>query len=212
MADACKAITAAAAADLLEDDEPVELDLSPGLSTGEIEQLAATHGGLPDALRAVLSVAAGFDGPVEVDFTGESMAFGLDELFDRPLPIATDGFGNHWVLELDDGRVWFVGHDPPVLVLQSCDLDHFVESVLNMWQPGRPTDIDWVHDDRAMAIWTDRHQVASAGGTGSGARDHPFDLRRAEVGEGLTWGGDNGAIVVARDPSASVFSPVPEAS
>jgi SMI1 / KNR4 family (SUKH-1) len=99
----------------------------------EIEKLEAELGvPLPAEFRALLE-----QGPVaeedtlEIDLTGRSFSVGLEELFPAGLPIAADGFGNFWLLDLTPDAAWpvpvfFLCHDPPVVLYQSADLDAFL--------------------------------------------------------------------------------------
>jgi len=55
----------------------------------------------------------------EVDFSGEHAFFEFEALTPAGIPIAADGFGNFWVVDIaEDGlwsRVLFICHDPPAV-------------------------------------------------------------------------------------------------
>ncbi|MEV4052021.1 SMI1/KNR4 family protein [Amycolatopsis sp. NPDC049688] len=127
---------------------------------------------------------------VRVELSGEELcftedAFGVDLTGLAPdgLPIATDGFGNHWVVDVRDGRaaeVLFIAHDPPVVLLQARSLGDF----LVLWfetglDPDEGGPLDAVHE-AANAIW----------------RRPPdrWDARTAEPGTGIPWAGPHAAV------------------
>lgn len=85
-----------------EDGEPIELELGPAMSLGELEALEGSLGvPLPTEMREALAFARSIEGPLDlIDFTGEPFAFEAPELFPRGVPIASDGFGNFWVADL----------------------------------------------------------------------------------------------------------------
>jgi hypothetical protein len=85
-----------------EDGEPVSLQVSPPLQISEIDAVQDRAGQLlPIELRTLLAFCSGIDGCLDgIDFTGESMSFEQKEIFPNGLPIARDGFGNFWVLDL----------------------------------------------------------------------------------------------------------------
>jgi cell wall assembly regulator SMI1 len=103
-----------------EDGKEVEFELAPALPRADIERLAAELGvPLSRELRALLERTAGIDGgPLEtIDFTGQSLSFGDPDTFPTGLPIAGDGFGNFWVLDLtpDDADTAPVSHEACVV-------------------------------------------------------------------------------------------------
>lgn len=107
-----------------EDGYRVELELLPGLKAEEIEQFARS---LPcpvsDELRELLAYCRGFAGAgVDVvDFTGRGFSWESRDIFPHAVPVASDGAGNFWVVDLTPestafGPVYFVCHDPPVIL------------------------------------------------------------------------------------------------
>lgn len=86
-----------------EDGGPVTLELLPPLTSGEMDALQQQVGqSLPEELRSLLAFCSGIDGAFleGIDFTGTGMSFEPQEVFPSGLPIASDGYGNHWVLDL----------------------------------------------------------------------------------------------------------------
>jgi hypothetical protein len=112
------------------------VELRPPLAESAIGELAEEVGApLPAELRELLGVTAGTDEPVELDFTGQSLSFGDEDIFPACHPFAGDGSGNHWVLDLtsastERAAVFFACHDPPVVVYEAPDLAHFLRDVL----------------------------------------------------------------------------------
>src|SRR5260221_2324043 len=143
-----------------EDGEPVALELSLALRSDQIDSLQKQVGQpLPEELRTVLSFCSGIDGCLDgIDFTGASMAFEHRELFPNGLPIARDGLGNFWVLDLTpqttkSAPVFFDCHDAPVVLYQSADVASFVSEVFRMSTPPHKSLVDDVHEDRLFDVW-----------------------------------------------------------
>jgi hypothetical protein len=68
------------------------------------------------------------------------MAFEQKEVFPNGIPIARDGFGNFWVLDLTPqtaktAPVFFACHDAPVILYQSSDIASFLTEVFRMSTP-----------------------------------------------------------------------------
>ena len=159
------------------------------------------------ALKISLAFSRGFEnGPVEsVDFSG-LMDFGMEEVFPCAIPIAHDGFGNYWVVDLTSGsRAWapifYVCHDPAVIVFQSASLAEFIEELLRLGNPPYKSALDEVHETATFAIWNDLPGMRAAGefhnaedtalrefAEGLGGDWLIADLRNAAVGDGFPWG------------------------
>ncbi|HEX4525965.1 MAG TPA: SMI1/KNR4 family protein, partial [Gaiellaceae bacterium] len=190
------------------DGKEVELELAPALEAAEIERVAAEAGvPLPRELRILLEQTAGIDGgPLQaIDFTGRSFSFGAPETLLWALPIAGDGFGNFWILDLtpDDvetAPVFFASHDPPVILYQSPDIGRFLDEAFRMLVPPHASAVDDVHEDRLFNVWRDNpgtldHPAALASDEPLRAfaaeLDERFtfvDLRSCPVGMGFSWG------------------------
>ena len=190
-----------------DDGEPIQLDLLPPLSDIELNDFRARLPcDLPQHIAELLKYCRGFDGSAadEVDFLGE-LPFGHTEIFPHGLPIASDGFGNFWVIDLnpdssDFGPVYFACHDPPVIALQSTSLSGFLKDLLRL-DDQEGSVIDFVHDEATASIWRD--DPAAVPHSDALTSDDPIlrdlarrvtdqffivDLRDADVGEGFSWG------------------------
>jgi hypothetical protein len=216
-----------------EDGNTVELGLAPPLSDAELEELAERVGiAIPAELEQLLRRCRGLDGLLEqVDFSGETLdGFGLEGVFPHPLPIAHDGFGNYWVLDLASGTsraapVYFACHDAPVLLYQGPDLAHFTRELIRMNVPPHASAIDDVHEDRLFEVWRKNPgTVSRAEALASSDRelrafaetlDDRFtvvDLRDAKVGMGFSWGRHGPRTIVRRHGSLPVFASAPPES
>jgi cell wall assembly regulator SMI1 len=190
-----------------EDGNEVELELHRGLTAAEIDELQAEVGApLPRELRALLEHTSGIDGVLEtIDFTGRSFSLGAEEIFPAALPIAHDGFGNHWVLDLmpeetATAAVFFACHDAPVVLYQSPDLGHFLHETFRMLVPPHASLVDDVHEDRLFKVWRENPGTLDRAAALAGdeqlrefaaSLDDTFtfvDLREPEIGMGFSWG------------------------
>jgi SMI1 / KNR4 family (SUKH-1) len=199
--------TAMAAGLVDEDGDDVQLTLRPALTEPELSALRAQYPvPLPAELVALLSVTRGVDGLLDLDLTGASHSVEPAELMPAGLPVAADGFGNFWLLDLtpdttDVAPVFFLGHDPAVLLYQAPDLATFVDEALRRFEPPHASLVDDVHDDRLQHVWQRRPgaiaQVDALSSTDVALRDFAqtlddawtlVDLRQRQVGTGVAWG------------------------
>lgn len=149
--------------------DPVKLVMLPALSPAEIEAFARELPcPLPSEVQELLRACSGFEGGAAdvVDFTGRSCSFEPESVFPRGLPIAADGFGNFWVVDLAaDSRGWgpiyFACHDPPIILYESPNLAHFLEELFHCSQPPHWSLIDEVRDDRIFDVWRSNPGVCS---------------------------------------------------
>lgn len=191
------------------DGAPSPLELEPGLSDTEIDRLAATLPcPLTDDVRALLKLCSGFrDSPLEiVDFTGRDCDYGDDTIFPYGHPIAADGYGNFWVVDLLPGSthwgpIYFACHDAPVILYQSATLSDFLTELFRFGQPPHKSLIDDVHEDRLFNVWgLNPGVIEHADALVSNDRElrtfaqqlgptfQIIDLRNAPIGMGFSWG------------------------
>jgi len=188
--------------------ESSDLTLLPPPRDDAVEALEAElRVPLPSHLRLLLKRAGGIDGTRlgTIDFTCRSFDVELGDIFPSGLPIADDGSGNHWVLDLTPDAavapVFYAAHDPPVVLLESPDLGHFLTEVVAKTDRSRTSLIDEVRDDRPFRVWrtnpsaVDRATALEQGDDEVRAfaaeLDERFaiiDLRRPEIGMGFAWG------------------------
>ena len=191
-----------------EDGNKETITLLPPLTEEELARLALLLPcPLPPDARELLTFARGFEGG-----TVESMDLGglmepiFEEIFPCGLPIAHDGYGNYWVLDLVStstvwGPVFFLCHDAPVVVYQCPDVATFIRDLLVMAEPPHSGPIDEVHEGHMRRIWKENpgallRDEALASPDDAVRRfaadltpEHWIvDLRSARTGDGFSWG------------------------
>jgi cell wall assembly regulator SMI1 len=186
----------------------VAINLTAPLASEQIDSLQKEVGlPLPEELRSLLAFCSGIDGCLGlIDFTGSTMSFGQEEVFPNGLPIAADGFGNFWVLDITPNTtqvapVFFACHDAPVILYQSADMASFLAEVFRMNTPPHKSLVDDVHDDRLFEVWRKNpgviDQSTAATSTDSALRAFAaglpehfqiVDLRSVDPGMGFSWG------------------------
>jgi cell wall assembly regulator SMI1 len=210
-----------------EDGDPAPLELDPPLSDGDIEAFEAQIPcSLPDDVRDLLRLCKGFaGGPVDiVDFTGADCSFEQRELLPYGLPIAGDGYGNFWVIDLLPtsgafGPIYFACHDPPIFLYQSQTLDEFLVELFKLGVPPHKSLIDDVHEDRLHDVWRSNPgvlsheqclQSADAGlcdfASQLGDTFQYVDMREVPVGFGFSWGRYGPRTVVKRHGDVRIFA------
>jgi hypothetical protein len=191
-----------------EDQNVYEIKLLPPLNPDELDQLRATLPcPLPDEVKELLSYCRGFDGILEsIDFSGLSGGFGMEEIFPHAVPIAHDGFGNYWIVDLTKdsttwGPIFFACHDAPAIVFQTDSLSHFINEVLRLGNPPWKSEIDDVESIHVRRIWKENpgmltyeqcmqsgDKVLTAFAETLGSAFLYIDLRNAKTGDGFSWG------------------------
>jgi cell wall assembly regulator SMI1 len=189
-----------------QDGDQIVPEFGPPLSSDEILELRAEIGmPLPRELEAVLAETRSIDGMEQIDFTGRTMDVELSEISPSGLPIATDGFGNFWFLDLtpddaDTVPVFFHCHDPPVVVYQGPSLGDFLRELVRLYEPPHESAVRDVHDEAVFDVFRTNpgvidHAAALAGDDELRAFatsiDETFelvDLRTPRIGAGFSWG------------------------
>jgi hypothetical protein len=191
-----------------EDGEVDRLSLLPGLTSRELEQLAQRLPcPIPTEVHDLLAFTRGFEnGPLEsVCFAGMHEIFDFPEIFPHPLTIAHDGFGNYWVVDLHAhstqwGPILYVCHDPPVIVMQSGTLQHFIKEVSRLANPPHASELNDVHEQATSLIWAKNpgatpatelrestDETLRAFATSLDDSCFVVDLRAAKLGDGFSW-------------------------
>ena len=179
------------------------------MSKEELDDFARSLPAPPDDdARELLAFCSGIDGMLDqIDFSGRTLQGAFEaEFVPYGLPIAHDGFGNYWVIDLQPecgnwGPIYFCCHDAPVMLLQASTLQQFVHEVVKMYTPPNRSLIDDVHEDRLFDVWRKNpgiisraEAIASAENdirTFAAGLDSDFeiiDLRNAPVGMGFSHG------------------------
>lgn len=188
-----------------------EFTLLPPLAADELRALQDhIPCPIPQEMIELFSFARGFEAPWSepIDLSGKfyGFGFGLDWIFPHGLIIATDGFGNDWVVDLTSesktwGPIFYACHDAPVIVHQTDDVAHFVSEVIRFGNAPWRSEIDDVHEKLADRIWRNnpgvlRHAACLASND-EALRDFAssldetwefIDLRSPKLGDGFAWG------------------------
>lgn len=143
-----------------EDEEEYQVELKEGLSDAQIDALAENlpTSQIPNEIRELLKFSSGFEfyGLDEVTFDGVGQ-FGFEEIFPNSVQLAGDGFGNFWVLDIDKngkwGSVFYVCHDPAVIVKHSDDLTQFIEHINDFGKNGNKSNLELIQEKVVMDIW-----------------------------------------------------------
>lgn len=200
------------------------LTLRPGLEPTAIDRFAARLGApLPPEIRELLEYSQGFDFPPvdRLDFCGRG-AFGYPHIFPCGLTLAGDGFGNTWIVDIDPatgewGPVFFVSHDPPVVVLQSPDVGSFLKELFELGRPRRVSALERVRGNATAAVWRYRDGAIpradavrsddpelKAFAASLGQESEVFDLRVFK--EGLGFAIDSAEKTVRRHGALRIFA------
>lgn len=191
-----------------EDGDIDDIKLLPPLTDIELDKLQQKLPcRIPDEARELLSYCRGFDGVLEsIDFSGLDGGFGMEEIFPYALPIAHDGFGNYWIIDLTKestnwGPIFFACHDAPVIVFQTASFAHFIEEVIRFGNPPWKSEIDDVHEEHHHRIWKQNpgmmtyEQCLQSGdddiavfAESLGQQYLFIDLRNPKIGDGFSWG------------------------
>lgn len=192
-----------------EDGQEEILRLSSPLSDSELQRLRdRLPCALPGEVERALRVSRGFEnGPLDwFDFSGLFEESILPELFPHAVTLGGDGFGNYWVVDLTPdstsfGPVFYLCHDPPVVVYQADQIREFVEELLALANPPHRSAIDAVHEEHSFRIWSETPGTIPASECRDSADDELraftvglddryviIDLRTARIGDGFAWG------------------------
>ena len=220
-------IRRAQAGTLIDEDGNVDtLELLPGLSKRELQDFAdRVPCRIPPEIAELLGACRGFYGTVEqVEFTGRDLAFAFEAAFPYGFPIAADGFGNFWIVDLHPGStvwgpIYFACHDAPVILYQADSLEQFVEELFRMFEPPHQSLVDDVHEDRLANVWRTNPEVLSyeeclrsedpilsAFARELDERFQIIDLRQAKPGDGFSWGRYGPRTQIRRFGTHAVFA------
>ncbi len=188
-----------------EDGERFSINLKAGLDEEEITAFEyRLPGKLPTEIRALLEFSSGFEFYIfNVTFTG-SGDFGFEELVRNPIMLTDDGSGNFWVLEVSDngiwGKVYYVCHDPPVLVKHSENLTQFLQHLHDYGQNWSKSHFDIIYEHTVWKLDKESNYLTLEDAMNS--KDDELiaftsklagdfliaDLRGKPLGSGFEWG------------------------
>ncbi|HEY9045933.1 MAG TPA: SMI1/KNR4 family protein [Ohtaekwangia sp.] len=192
-----------------EEGDVYQLELKPGLTDAQIDAFAAKlpGGKIPEDIRELLKYTSGFAVNSlleEVIFTGTD-EFGFEEFFPYTVSLAGDGLGNFWVVSIDEnghwGNIYFVCHDPAVIVKHSDNLAQFLFHIDESGKRGDKSHHDIVHEKTVWKIWREEPGLTDKA-TAINSEDETLrqfaaslpdnyfiaDLRNKPIGAGFAWG------------------------
>ncbi|RXK57789.1 SMI1/KNR4 family protein [Lacibacter luteus] len=143
-----------------EDGDEYKIELREGLTDNEIELLAQRlpTGQIPNDVRELLRFTKGFEfyGIDEITFDGVGQ-FGFENIFPYSVQLGHDGFGNFWILDIDSkgiwGNVFYVCHDPAVVVKQSDNLAQFINHIDEYGRDIENSNLNTIHEKTVFDIW-----------------------------------------------------------
>jgi len=191
-----------------EDGDEYQVVLKEGLNSQEIDNLAKQLplGHIPGDIKELLKFASGFEFSLIDEVTFDAVGqFAFENVFPHSVQLAGDGFGNFWILDVDNkgnwGNVFYVCHDPAVIVKHSEDLAEFIKHVDEFGRLGSQSHLDIVHEKTVLNIWSNKNgfiELAQARSSSDTTLKNfatrlpdnyvVADLRNKSNGEGFAWG------------------------
>jgi hypothetical protein len=168
-----------------EDGDIYKVGLFDGMGDNEIEsfrnQLPSKY--LPIEMEELLRYCKGFDflplEEIQFDILGD---FGFEEIFPYSIQLARDGLGNFWVLDIDSkgnwNSVYYVCHDPAVIVKHSENLTDFIKHIDEFGLKGDKSNLDIIHEKTVIEIWGKKVGIMERN-----ERDYNFENERIELPE-----------------------------
>jgi len=139
-----------------------------GLTDSEIELLKEQFPSnyIDSEIIEILKETRGWDGygpeMVYFDSIGHD---GFWELSANSLTLGHDGLGNHWILDLSENgkanKVFFVCHDPAVFVVNSQNLNEYLNHLLEFYESPDKCYLNEVQDKTVMTIWDENNFCSS---------------------------------------------------
>ncbi|MBO9152393.1 SMI1/KNR4 family protein [Chitinophaga sp. GCM10012297] len=200
-----------------EDGEEYSIELQPGLSDEEINALRQRLPGnfIPAEIEELLRFAGGFEFYAMEEGRFDSLEFGMEDLFPHAIQLCGDGFGNFWIVDINAsgewGPVYYVCHDPAVLVKHSNNLAEFIAHLDEYGRLLEKSHLDQVHEKIVFDIWETKNGIMEQYEKDPGfppefIRTLPklfmiADLTNAPNGAGFAWGkyGPNTRIIRFED-------------
>jgi len=139
------------------------IELLDGMTSEEIakykKRLPNNH--LPTEIEELLRFCIGFDfyglESVRFDTYGH---FGFEEMFPNSVPLTADGDGNFWILDIDNkgnwNSVYYVCHDPAVIVKHSENLREFIEQIEEFVIKGSESTLETIREQTSTEIWREK--------------------------------------------------------
>jgi hypothetical protein len=192
---------------ITEDGDEYKIEPLPGLTDDEINRLCRLlpTERIPDEYIELLKFTKGFEF-YGVDVTFDCIGqFGFENIFPYSVQVGHDGFGNFWIVDVDSkgnwGAVFYVCHDPAVVVKHSDNLSQFIHHLDEHGKNAENSNLQIIHDKIVFQIWksnTGFTDLTTAKNTNdfvlkqftSSLPDNFViaDLRNKQNKEGFAWG------------------------
>jgi len=190
------------------DGEEFGIILKEGLSDYQIDQLAAQlpAAQIPRDIRELLRFTSGFSfaGLDEISFDRVNQS-GFENVFPASVQLAGDGAGNFWIVDVSPigewGPVFFVCHDPAVVIKQSEDLAEYLQQLDELGKKPDQSTLSLFLERTMMRVYNQDDgfvDLASARSSddlvlqefATGLPDHFViaDLRDQPIQTGFAWG------------------------
>jgi hypothetical protein len=176
-------------------------------------------------MAELLGTCRGFYGTVDqVELTGNDLMLEFDQVFAYGLPIAADGYGYFWVVDLHpdtttSGPIYFACHDAPVILYQADSREQFLSELFRMFEPPHQSLIDDVHEDRKAPVWQTNpgvlsyeqclrsgDPILSTFARELGDSYQIIDLHLAKPGDGFSWNCYGSKTQIQRFGTHAVFA------
>ena len=168
-----------------EDGDLYGIELLDGMTENEIENLKSQlpNNTIPNEIEELLRFSKGFEfyrlEEIRFDTFGH---FGFEEMFPNSIQLAGDGFGNFWILDVDSEGGWnsiyYICHDPAVIVKHSENLSEFIKHVDEFGQKGNQSNLDIIHEKTVMEIWDEKIGIME-----KNEKDYDFEIGKVELPE-----------------------------
>ncbi len=168
-----------------EDGELYKAKLLDGITDDEINKLKSQlpNNFLPNEIEDLLRFSRGFefDGLEDIRFDTFGK-FGFEEMFPYSIQLAGDGFGNFWILDIDSkgnwNSVYYVCHDPAVIVKHSENLAQFIQHIDEFGQKGDQSNLDIIHEKIVFDIWDEKVGIME-----KNEKDYDFEIVQIKLPE-----------------------------
>ncbi|MFC3809399.1 SMI1/KNR4 family protein [Lacihabitans lacunae] len=143
-----------------EDGDRYKVELEEGMTESEIKSFVKVlpNNFLDESIKELIRFSKGFNfhGLEDVSFNAFGH-FGLEEVFPNSIQLASDGFGNYWVLDIGNNGEWkevyFVCHDPAAIVKHSKNISEFIQHVDEFGRLGSESNLDIIHEKIVFDVY-----------------------------------------------------------
>lgn len=197
-----------------EEGEIYNVELMEGMTESEVSRFKSRlpNNYLPEEIEELLRFSKGFEfhelEEIRFDAFGH---FGFEKMFPYSIQLAGDGCGNFWVLDIDSkgnwNSVYYVCHEPPVIVKHSEDLAEFIKHVDEFGRKGYQSHLGIILDETVTEIWKEKVGIMEKNEKdydfGKGQFELPAiflvaDLTNEPIKTGFSWGRSGPNTIIIR--------------